>query len=352
MRAALFYGHRDIRIEARPTPVPGPGEVLVRVRAAGICGSDLHAYRGHRDPGWPVPWEQGHELAGEVAAVGPGVAALAPGDRVGIEAEHLVGCGTCRWCRQGQSHVCPRRGLVHGARHASHGFSEYDVTLVANCHRLPDHVAFEAGALLDCYACGVHALHRTPAPPAGVTVIVGAGAIALTLGQVARASGAGWVIMVGTRPEPLAVARSAGAADAVVVTAEEDPVAAVRRATDGAGADVVFETVGGPTPLLGPCMEMAAPGGAVVVLGVFTEPQTIPAQAQGMAKELRLVWSNSYSTWRGVSEYRTALDLVAAGRVEPGPLVTHRFSQARIGEAFAAADDKRRSGAIKVIVEP
>jgi threonine dehydrogenase-like Zn-dependent dehydrogenase len=352
VKATLFYGERDVRVEERPDPEPGPGEVLVRIGAAGICGSDLHTYRGHRAPAWPVPWEQGHELAGEVVAHGEGVTTLAVGDRVGIEAEHLVGCGECRSCRQGAYHVCPRRGFLHGARHGSHGFSEYDVTRAGNCYRLPDHVSLEAAALLDCYACGVHAVHRSPVPVTGTTVILGMGAIALTLGQVARAYGAGRVVMLGTRPEALAVAVQCGAADETIVTGAGDPVRAVLDRTDGEGADVVFETVGGRDQLLALAMALARPGGTVGVLGVFTQPQTIDAQGQGMVKELRVAWSNSYSTWMGLPEYRTALDLLAAGRLDPGPLVTHRFPRARVAEAFAAADDKRRTGAIRVILTP
>ncbi|MFW6174431.1 MAG: alcohol dehydrogenase catalytic domain-containing protein, partial [Chloroflexota bacterium] len=107
MKAALFYGEKDIRVEERPTPEPGPDEALVRIRAAGVCGSDLHNYRGHRPPSRAVPWEQGHELAGTVEAVGAEVSDLQPGDRVGIEAEHLVGCGECRQCRRGDYHICP-----------------------------------------------------------------------------------------------------------------------------------------------------------------------------------------------------------------------------------------------------
>jgi threonine dehydrogenase-like Zn-dependent dehydrogenase len=151
------------------------------------------------------------------------------------------------------------------------------------------------------------------------------------------AYGAGRVVMSGTRRAPLAGARAAGAADAVVVGAGQDPVAAVRALTGGEGADVVYETVGGRAQLLGPCLAMTRPGGA---------------EAEGMVKELTLRWSNSYSTWQGVSEYATALRLLAEGRVDAIPIVTHRFPQAEIAAAFAAADDKRRSGAIRVIVTP
>lgn len=351
MKATLFYGGKDIRVEERPTPAPGPDEVLIRVRAAGVCGSDLHNYRGNRPPTWDAPWEQGHELAGEVAALGEGVTTLSVGDRVGIEAEHLVGCGECRECRRGDYHICPQRGMVHGTRHSSHGFSEYDVTLARNCYPLPGHVTFEHAAILDCYACGVHAVNRAPVPVDGTTVIVGAGAIALTLGQVAKTYGAGRVVMIGTRPGPLAAAVESGAADEVIVIEQRDPVKAVRQLTGGEGADVVFETVGGEAQLIQQCMDMARPGGTVSVMGLFTQPQTIDSGSPGMARELTLKWSNSYSSWDGVSEYGTALNLLSAGRLNPGPIITHRFPQAQVKEAFAAADDKRSSGAIRVVVE-
>jgi threonine dehydrogenase-like Zn-dependent dehydrogenase len=287
-----------------------------------------------------------------VEALGPGVDNFAVGDRVGIEAEHLVGCGHCRECKRGDYHICPERGIVHGAKHGSHGFSSHDVTLATNCFPLPDHVSFDEAAILDCYACGVHAVNRTPVPVDGTVVIVGAGTIALTLGQVAKAYGAGRVIMVGTRAEPLQTAVDSGAADEYIVNADEDPVQGVLDRTDGEGAEVVFETVGGQSQLIAQCTAMARRGGTVSVVGLFTQPQTLDSQTQGMAKELVLTWSNSYSSWQGISEYQTALDLLASDRLDAGPIITHRFPQSQISDAFAAADNKRASGAIRVVVNP
>ncbi len=350
MKSALFYGEKDIRVEDRPTPEPWPGEVLIGIKSAGVCGSDLHNYRGNRESAWDVPWEQGHELAGVIEALGPGVDSLKIGDRVGIEAEHLIGCGRCRECRRGDYHICPERGVLRGEHHSSHGFSSHDVTLASNCFPLPDHVSFDEAAILDCFACGVHAVNRTPVPADGTVVIVGAGAIALTLGQVAKAYGAGHVIMVGTRPEPLRTAVDSGAADEYIVNADEDPVRGVLERTDGEGAEVVFETVGGEAQLIAQCMEMARRGGTVSVVGLFTQPQTLESQGQGMAKELVLTWSNSYSSWRGISEFQTALNLMSSDRLNAGPIITHRFPQSQIAEAFAAADDKRASGAIRVVI--
>ena len=351
MKAALFYGGKDIRIEERPTPNPGPGEVLVEIRSAGICGSDLHNYRGNRQSVWENPWEQGHELSGVVSGLGDGVNNLSVGDRVGIEAEHLIGCGSCVQCRRGDYHICSRRGMVNGSRHASHGFSSHDVTFASNCFVLPDGVGFDQAALLDCYACGIHAVNRTAVTPTDTTVIVGAGAIAMTLGQVAKAYGAGRVIMVGTRVETLEVAVRSGAADEFIVNVCNDPVQDVLNLTGATGAEVVFETVGGESQIISQCMQMAGRGGTVSVVGLFTKPQIIDSQEYGMAKELRLTWSNSYSSWKGVSEYKSAIDMLGDGLLDANPIITHRFPQRNISEAFAAASDKKSSGAIRVIID-
>jgi len=351
MRAALFYGGKDIRVEEVPDPEPGPGEVLVRIRSAGICGSDLHNYRGSRPTTQAVPWKQGHELAGEVVALGPGVAGMTVGQRVGIEAEHLVGCGVCRHCRAGQYHLCPSRGLKDGRPHASHGFAELDACAARNCFPLPDSVSMDAAALVDCYACGVHAILRAGVSPGDCVAVIGMGAIGLMLGQVARAWGAGRVIVVGTRRAPLDLALASGAADEVVVASESDPVEQVLSLTSGEGADAVFETVGGETQLVRQAMEMTRRGGTAAVLGLFTTPQTVDS-AIGMQRELVVRWANSYSMWNGISEFQMALELVATERVDPALLITHHFPLDRIVEGFATADDKRKSGAIRVMVHP
>lgn len=351
MRTAFFYGGSDIRIEDSPTPEPGTGEALVRIHAAGVCGSDLHNYRGHRPPSMSVPWQQGHELAGEVASLGAGVTGLTVGQRVAVEAEHLLGCGKCRWCAEGQNQLCPQRGFLHGAKHSSHGFSQFDVCVVKNLHPLSDSISYEEASLLDCYACGVHAMNRTPVAQDETAVIIGAGAIAFTLGQVLKANGVKNVIMTGTRSEPLDLAISAKAADSVICVRDTDPVEAVMNATSGEGAAVTFETVGGREQLISQAAEMTMRGGAISILGLFTVPQSLDASL-AMQKELTVSWSNSFSTWNGESEYKTALNLMSSGKLNPAPIITHRFSIEQISEAFEAADNKRESGAIRVIVNP
>jgi 2-desacetyl-2-hydroxyethyl bacteriochlorophyllide A dehydrogenase len=295
--------------------------------------------------------QDGHELAGEVAAIGPGVSELVVGQRVGIEPEHLIGCGTCAYCRRGDTHICQQRGQRHGERHGSHGFSQYDVCLARNVHPLPDNVSTDAAAILDCYACAVHAMRRVPILPYMNVVILGTGAVGMTLGQVVRASGARRVIMVGTRDEPLTLARRAGAADECVANTQADPVEAVLELTGGEGADVVFESVGGSAPTLAQAIRMARPGGSICILGVFTTEPNLNAR-EAYRKELTITWCNSYSSWNGISEYTIALDLLASGRVVAEPLITHHYPLHQISEAFVAAADKKSSNAVKVLVHP
>ena len=339
MLTAIFYGPRDIRVEERPDPEPGPGEAVVRVRAAGICGGDLHEYRAGRQL-YPIPYPrpaQGHELAGEVVAVGRDVDEVRPGDCVGVQP--MVGCGECDWCRHGRMALCAR--LEHLGVVRSGGFAELCLAPAANLFLLPLDVGFDEAALLDCTAVAVHAVHRVPIPAGARVTVLGTGAIGQAVAQVARASGAGRVTVVGTRSGPLELARSLGADRTVDLGSGETPPA---------DADVVFETAGGDG-LLERAVATAATGASIGLVGESFDEQALDL-ASAMPKELTfaIVWS--YGSWGGRSEYRRALDLVAAGRVSLAPVVTHRFRLRSLVEAFDTARDRARSGAVKVLVEP
>jgi 2-desacetyl-2-hydroxyethyl bacteriochlorophyllide A dehydrogenase len=354
VKAALFYGGRDIRVEELPDPTPGPGEVLVDVGAAGVCGSDLHPYRGADPWGGQVigPRRAGHELAGVVVALGPGVSHVEVGQRVGVEPMHLVGCGACRQCHRGDYHVCPMRGLRNGQRHASAGFSELDLVVAENVYPLPDSISLDAASLLDVYGCGVHAINRIPLRASEYVCVVGTGPIGLTMGQVARAAGARRVIMIGRRDEPLQLALRVGAADAVVNNSRVASVGeAIADLPQGELCDAVFETVGGDEDTIAQAVEAAAFGGRIGIIGAFWGDVAVAYRAANR-KELDLRWCNSYSTWHGVREFQIALDLLTECRVQAEPLITHRFPLSEIRAAFAAADDKRASGAVKVLIQP
>jgi len=352
MKAALFYGGKDIRVEKVPDPTPGSGEVLVRVRAAGVCGSDLHSYRDPSRvwPGLTLPYMSGHELAGEIAALGPDVRGLEVGQRVGVEPRHLVGCGRCRWCLRGDYQLCPELGRVEGKPVHSTGFAEYSLESADKIFPLPDSVSMEEASILDVYACAVHAVHRVPVSPTDIVVVQGAGAIGLTVAEVAKLAGAKQVIVCDILEAPLQVAKRIGA-DEVINASEVDSVEALTELTNGQGADVVFEAVGGTAPTFATDLRMVGRGGRVLIIGSFIKPQTIEMWDVQL-KEVNLLWSWSYGLWEGVPEFKIALDMLAAGKPKAGELITHTFLLEQIGEAFAAADNKRESGAVKVVVKP
>jgi threonine dehydrogenase-like Zn-dependent dehydrogenase len=218
------------------------------------------------------------------------------------------------------------------------------------CYPLPDSLDIEHAAILDVYAVAVHAVHRVPVRPPDTAVVLGTGPIGLAIAQVARAAGAGRVTIVGRREGPLALARQLGC-DATVNAGRVDPVEALHALTGRRGADVVYEAVNGSATTLGQAVQLAAPGGRVGVVGAFDRAPNIDA-GLCMRKELSLHWVWSYGRWEGVPEFQLALDMLAAGTIDAASLITHRFPLAEIGAAFAAADDKRGSGAIKVLVVP
>jgi 2-desacetyl-2-hydroxyethyl bacteriochlorophyllide A dehydrogenase len=335
--AAIFHGPRDIRVEARPDPEPGAGEALVRVGAAGICGGDLHEYRAGRQLyGVPYPRPpQGHELAGEVVALGAGVARVARGDRVAVMP--MVACGACRFCAAGRFSLCPALEHIGVAR--SGGFAELCAVPERNLYALPDALSFVEGALLDCTAVAVHALHRVPVERGDRVAVLGAGAIGQAVAQAARAAG-GHVTVVGTRAAPLALARDLGADATVDLGAGEPPPV---------GAGVVFETAGGPG-LLERAVAAAGPGGRIGLVGESFDEAALDV-ARAMSSELTLSFVWSYDTFEGEDEYARALELATSHTIRLEPIVTHRFELGAIVEAFETASDRARSGAVKVIVE-
>jgi 2-desacetyl-2-hydroxyethyl bacteriochlorophyllide A dehydrogenase len=336
MLAAIFHGPRDIRVEEVPDPAPAPGEALVRVRAAGICGGDLHEFRAGRQL-YAVPYPrppQGHELAGEVVSVGAGVDRVAAGDRVAVMP--MVSCGACELCRGGRFSLCPALEHIGVAR--SGGFAELCVAPAENLYRLPPGIDFGEAALLDCTAVAVHAVHRAPVRPGIHVAVLGAGAIGQAVAQVARAAG-GRVTVVGTRAGPLALARQLGADETIDLGAAQAPPELV---------DVVFETAGGPRQLER-AAAAARPTGLLAIVGESFERETLDVAA-AMSKELTIAFVWSYDRWNGVDEYARAIELVAGGSVQLEPIVTHRFPLESIVEAYETASDRARSGALKVLV--
>jgi threonine dehydrogenase-like Zn-dependent dehydrogenase len=341
MRAAV-WGEAGALHEVRlAVPEPGPGEVRVRVRACGICGSDLHL----RNTGFVQKGlAPGHELAGVVDAVGLGVAGLAAGTCVAVEP--LRSCGACAECRKGLDALCPSGKLLGVHEHG--GFAERVIVPAARAFPVPADLDPRVAALAEPAAVVVRGLRRGGIAEGGRVLVLGAGTLGLLSILAARALGAGEVWISARHPAQAALASELGATR---VLAESDAAPqALARAARKAPFDVVLETVGGAADTLNAAGAAVRRGGTVAVVGMFLAPvslDTLPL----LLKEATLAWSYCYGRTHDPCEFATATALLAAERDRAARLVTHTVPLAHAARAFDLAAD-RRSGAIKVAVVP
>lgn len=338
MKVAPGVGHVELR--EIDEPQVAAGQVKISVRAAGICGTDLHIYKDEFRS-WP-PVVLGHEVAGEVAEVGEGVSGLEVGARVTTETYFSV-CGTCRYCRSGQNNLCLNRRSIGST--VNGGFTQYVVVPAQNVHLLPDNVDFHAGALTEPLACVVHAtLETITVGPGDVAVIAGPGAIGLLTLQVVKAAGA-TVIVLGTDVDVhrLALARDLGA-DRVLNVQHEDAAALTTSLTEGGfGADVVYEC-SGAGPAAAQLLRLVRRRGRYVQIGLFGAPVAWEMD-QVCFKELSVTGSNASTS----SAWDKAIRLMAEGKVQTGPLITGIFDVTDWRKAFDAFES--RSG-VKTLLKP
>ena len=345
MKAAQFYGGKDIRVETVPDPSPQAGQVLVQVEAAGICGSDLHGY--HHQPEKPLsPRIGGHELTGQILDTGSGMndapLHIRKGGRVAIEP--IVPCNVCPECLNGYYNICAE------LRHGGGGFAEFMVAPISNAYALPDSVSVEGGALAEVYAVAVHAVNRAGVSPGDRVAIIGSGPVGLTIAQVADVAGATSIAMLGKPDGPLQIAYEAVGAVPINVD-KTDAVAEIKAWSDGRGADVVFEAVGGTANTLEQATEIAAKRGRVCMVGGHRTPLSF-SERFARSRELTIIWSFCYGRRGGKTEFQIAIDLLAAGKLDANPLVTHRFGLDDITEAFAVAAGRDEHDSVKVLVFP
>lgn len=266
MRAARLYGPgRPLVIEEVPKPTPGPGEALVKIAAAGICHTELHFIDGILNLGvWPITL--GHEIAGVVEEVGPGVTSVKPGDRVIVY--YYVGCGRCRFCLRGEENLCESPRAEYGFI-TDGGFAEYIKVPERNLVKLPDNISFEQAAPIGCsVTTAIHATKRASPSVGDYVVVYGVGAVGFALIQYNKLVGAE-VIAVGRSPAKLKVAKELGA-DYVINAKEEDVVKRVMELTGGRGADVVYELVG-TTETMENSLKMLAKRGRLVFIGYWRD---------------------------------------------------------------------------------
>ncbi len=349
MKAALktAEGTFDVREVERPE-LPGEDWVMIRVRVAGICGTDLRHWRKHEHE--LEGHIMGHELAGDVVLVGNEVSNVAVGDRV--VAETVLGCGQCEYCRARRYNICPDLYATR-RRTVSRAYSQFLVAPASHVYRLPDHVSFKEAALVDTFSVCLHAQHLSGLTINDRVAIIGAGPIGLGQLMLAKASGAE-VLIVDTVASSLQVAQDLGA-DVIVNSDEADPFLAVRAFTGGRGADIVFECAGGESmpQTLPLATTLARRGGKVVVIGGFDAGvTTIPLEWQRIQmSEIQILPSASFA-WHGLNkEQGEIVELIGRGKLNAARLVTHSFPLDRINEAFACAEDKERTGAVFIAIE-
>jgi 2-desacetyl-2-hydroxyethyl bacteriochlorophyllide A dehydrogenase len=330
MKAALNTARETIEVRDIDDPSPGPGEALVRVRACGICGSDLHFYHGAFPASPNVP--PGHEYAGEIAALGEGVGGIEVGERVAIEP--LRYCRECAYCTTGQYQLCPKRVLM--GSFAPGAMAEYIPVPAYGVYRLPDSLDFELGALAEPLAVAVHGLHIVGTALGERVLVMGSGTIGLMAVLVARAMGAGEIIATYRHEHQGQAALAAGATRIL----KDDDMGRLE------GIDVVVETVGGAAPTLAQALGIVRPGGRISVLGLFTQPSQVNALGL-MLKEVRITGGITYCRPGMNSDFDVALQILDAEPERARALITHRYPLEQAAEAFSTASDKS-TGSIKV----
>lgn len=353
MRATVFHGVNDIRLDSVPLPTAGPNEAVVRVTMTTICGTDVHIMKGE----WPVAPGRvlGHEPVGVIHELGPGVEGFSVGDRVLVGA--VTPCGTCYYCLHGQSAQCagvhnhwvPGGGWRLGNSVDGVQADFYRVPYAqANLTKIPDDLTDEQVVLLaDIASTGISASEKANVTIGDVVVVYAQGPIGLCATAGARLKGAAYVIAVDSIPERLEMSKRMGA-DEVINFKEQDPVEAVKRATEGRGADVAIEALGTPITFEN-CLRSIRPGGTLSSLGIYSGKLAIPTDAfVGGLGDHTIVTSLCPG---GSERMRQLMEMVRHGRLDLTPLLTHRFGLEDILEAYDLFGNQR-DGVLKVALTP
>ncbi len=333
MKAVVFQGlHQPLAHETIPDPTPGPGELVVKIGRCGICGSDLHMTE---DAAYGCQHGDvlGHEFAGEVVALGKGVATQRVGDLVSVIP--LKSCGACEHCRKGEVQWCSQFGLQGG------GYAEYAVTRPNQCITLSQDLTLADGAIIEPLAVALHGVNLSGLKTGDKVLVLGAGPIGLAVAFWARRYGAARVAVQDIAAFQQGRAMDMGA-DAFVVDMA-DPVGSAEKALGGK-ADIVFECVGLPG-LIAQAVEQVKPRGTVLLLGLCTRPDTFNSFAM-LSKEVRLVTSAFFT----VPEYEASLAALERGALAPRLMVTDTISLADTPTVYEAL--KRRTEQCKVMIAP
>ncbi|HEX4786426.1 MAG TPA: galactitol-1-phosphate 5-dehydrogenase [Candidatus Sulfotelmatobacter sp.] len=313
MKALLLSTYRHLELAELAVPEPGRGEVLVRVAACGICGSDVHGYDGSSGRRIP-PIVMGHEAAGTVAAVGDGVIAWTKSDRVTFDS--TIYCGECLPCLRGDINLCDRRevlGVSCGDYRRAGAFAEFVVVPARILHRLPENFQFAQAALLEAVAVALHAVSLVPVVEGSTALVVGAGTIGLLLQQALRVAGCARVFVVDVDASRLQLSMKLGATAVLAVGADFSQQ--LLELTNGVGVDLAVEAAG-KTETINMAIDSVRKGGSVVLVGNISPQVTLPLQ-KVVSRQIRLQGSCA-----SAGEYPRAIELLSSGAILVEPLIT------------------------------
>jgi threonine dehydrogenase-like Zn-dependent dehydrogenase len=343
MKALVLKAYKQFACEDVPTPKAGPSEVLVAVKACGICGSDVHGMDGSTGRRRP-PIIMGHEAAGVISSIGSDVTGWVAGDRVTFDS--TIYCGHCEFCRRGLINLCDNRrvlGVSCEDYRQNGAFAEFVAVPQHILYRLPDGLAFEHAALVEPFAIALHAIRRAPPTLNDTVVVVGVGMIGLALVQALSQAGCGRLVAVDIADEKLDLAAKCGATT-TINSASEDVPAAILRLTQGLGADLAFEAVG-VSATVDLTLRCLRKGGAATLVGNVTPKIEFPLQST-VTRELTI-----YGSCASQGEYPACLDMLARGALHAAPLISAVAPLAK-GTTWFDRLYRREPGLLKVVLRP
>lgn len=343
MKALMLKEYQQLEVVEMPQPELGPRDLLVAVKACGICGSDIHGYDGSTGRRIP-PLVMGHEAAGVVTEIGHDVTQFRVGDRVTFDS--TVSCSDCHFCRSGHMNLCDNRRVlgVSCGEYRRHGaFAEYVAVPQSIAYQLPESISFDHAALIEAVSVAVHAVNRCNVRMGNSAVVVGSGMIGLLVVQALRWAGCDQVIAIDLEDRKLKLACELGA-DLGLNPQQVDVVEEVKKRTGGRGADIVTEVVGA-TPTVKTAIACARKGGTVTLVGNLAPQVELPLQSV-VTREL-----NVLGTCASNGEYPECIALMERGAIRVDPLITARVSLEEAVEWFARLH-RGDPSAMKVLVQP
>ena len=343
MKSLLLTEYNHLEIADMPLPVTGTGEVLVRVEACGICGSDVHGLDGSTGRRIP-PIVMGHEAAGTVEAIGEGVTGFAKGDRVTFDS--TVYCGECPYCKIGQINLCDNREVigVSEGNYRRHGaFAEFVVVPARIMYPLPADFPFEEAAMLEAVSVAMHGVKVSPVAGGETALVIGAGMIGLLTLQAAKAAGCARVFISDVDETRLNLARQIGA-DEVLHCSGAELLAEIKRLTNGRGVDLALEAVG-LNQTVASAIDCTRKGGTVTLIGNVSPEVTLPLQ-KVVVKQIKLQGSCASS-----GEYPEAIELIAAGKIKVKPLIT-AVASLEEGPRWFDRLHSREPNLMKIVLSP